>query len=138
MAEEVNDLTEGGAPEAEDDIKSDVEKCNKINGVVPTLIESIAHLQNLHSEYELDFDLTLASKRLMLIQGLEPQPGPENLETFVRDYQEHLTMALESMASFLNNSNDVETMTKEQAQKFGTIAANIIIAQDEIVKIAGS
>lgn len=116
----------------------DVQKCTRINKVIPSLLNSIEQLQSLHETYSEDFDLLLASKRLKLIQELEPQSSADNQDIFVSDYQDNLTLALESMSSFMSSSADVDTITDEQRRKFGNISANIVIDQEAIVKIAGS
>jgi hypothetical protein len=113
-----------------------LEKCSKINLIIPQVLDDIHQIQNLDKSLEVDFDLKLAEQNLLSLDRLKPSAEENGKEDYVNNYRDTLVSGLTCLGNFLTGFNDLDFLTPEQRIKMTTIAANISIHQDSIIKVS--
>ena len=113
-------------------------KCKQISKIIPKVCQSIKEIQQLDKTLGFDFNLKLAERLLAPLDTIASPQHETDKIIYINDYRDNLTHGLTSLASFFNTLTNLEDFTDDQRSRMSLIAANIVISQNSISKIAAA
>ncbi len=110
----------------------DIYKCQKINEVIPKIIDSINELTSLHDLYKMDLSLKISKRKFESIPAVNEPFSEQQIEEF----RGKLYDALMSLSSGINLTSNVDVLNDEQKSELISILADISAYQDDINNVA--